>query len=58
MREEDGACFSFLISVLTTLNRIAQKFNVSVANVATRYILDKTAVADVIVGARRQIIII
>lgn len=38
--------------LLTTLNRIAQKFNVSIANVATRNILDRTAVADVIVDAR------
>jgi aryl-alcohol dehydrogenase-like predicted oxidoreductase len=38
--------------LLSTLNRIAQKYNVSIANVATRYILDKPAVADVIIGAR------
>ena len=38
--------------LLTTLNRIAQKYNVSIANVATRYILDKSAVADVIIGVR------
>jgi aryl-alcohol dehydrogenase-like predicted oxidoreductase len=34
------------------LNRIAQKYNLSIANVATRYILDKPAVAGVIIGAR------
>jgi len=38
--------------LLSTLNRIAQKYNVSIANVATRYILDKSAVAGVIIGAR------
>jgi aryl-alcohol dehydrogenase-like predicted oxidoreductase len=39
--------------LLSTLNRIAQKYNVSIANVATRYILDKHAVvASVIIGTR------
>ena len=38
--------------LLSSLNRIAQKHNVSIANVATRYILDKPAVAGVIIGAR------
>jgi aryl-alcohol dehydrogenase-like predicted oxidoreductase len=38
--------------LLSTLNRIAQKHDVSIANVATRYILDKPAVASVIIGAR------
>jgi aryl-alcohol dehydrogenase-like predicted oxidoreductase len=38
--------------LLSTLNRIAQKYNVGIANVATRYILDKPAVAGVIIGAR------
>jgi aryl-alcohol dehydrogenase-like predicted oxidoreductase len=38
--------------LLSTLNRIAQKYNVSIANVATRYILDKLAVAGVIIGVR------
>jgi aryl-alcohol dehydrogenase-like predicted oxidoreductase len=38
--------------LLSTLNRIAQKYKVSIANVATRYILDKPAVAGVIIGAR------
>jgi aryl-alcohol dehydrogenase-like predicted oxidoreductase len=38
--------------LLSTLNRIAQKYNVSIANVATRYILDKAAVAGVIIGVR------
>jgi aryl-alcohol dehydrogenase-like predicted oxidoreductase len=38
--------------LLSTLNKIAQKYNVSIANVATRYILDKSAVAGVIIGVR------
>ena len=42
--------------LLSTLKRIAQKYNVSIANVATRYILDKPAVAGVIIGARLGIV--
>jgi aryl-alcohol dehydrogenase-like predicted oxidoreductase len=42
--------------LLSTLNRIAQKYNVSIANVATRYILDKSAVAGVIIGVRLGIV--
>jgi len=38
--------------LLLTLKRIAHKYNVSIANVATRYILDKSAVAGVIIGVR------
>jgi len=38
--------------LLSTLNKIAQKHNVSIVNVATRYILDKSAVAAVIIGVR------
>jgi aryl-alcohol dehydrogenase-like predicted oxidoreductase len=38
--------------LLSTLNRIAEKHNVSIANVATRYILAKPAVAGVIIGVR------
>ena len=38
--------------LLSTLNKIAQKYNVSIANVATRYVLDKAAVAGVIIGVR------
>ena len=38
--------------LLSTLKRIAEKHNVSIANVATRYILDKPAVAGVIIGVR------
>jgi aryl-alcohol dehydrogenase-like predicted oxidoreductase len=38
--------------LLSTLREIAQKHGVSIANVATRYILAKSAVASVIIGAR------
>jgi aryl-alcohol dehydrogenase-like predicted oxidoreductase len=38
--------------LLSTLKRIAEKYNVSIANVATQYILDKSAVASVIIGVR------
>ena len=38
--------------LLSTLKKIAQKHNVSIANVATRYILGKSAVAGVIIGVR------
>jgi aryl-alcohol dehydrogenase-like predicted oxidoreductase len=38
--------------LLSTLKSIAQKYNVGIANVAARYILDKSAVAGVIIGVR------
>jgi aryl-alcohol dehydrogenase-like predicted oxidoreductase len=38
--------------LLSTLKDISEKHGVSIANVATRYILDKPAVAGVIIGAR------
>ena len=38
--------------LLSTLRTIADKHNVSIANVAVRYVLDRPAVAGVIVGAR------
>ncbi|HKU83933.1 MAG TPA: aldo/keto reductase [Candidatus Nitrosocosmicus sp.] len=38
--------------LLSTLNEIAQKHNVSIANVATRYILQKPEVAGAIIGVR------
>lgn len=44
--------WSLFQELLSTLNRIAQRYNVSIANIATRYILDKPAVAGVIIGAR------
>jgi aryl-alcohol dehydrogenase-like predicted oxidoreductase len=42
--------------LLSTLKRIGQKHNVSIANVATRYILAKSAVAGVIIGVRLGIV--
>jgi len=44
--------WSLFQELLETLKRIGQKYNVDVANVATRYILDKPTVAGVIIGAR------
>lgn len=41
--------------LLTVLKQIATKHNVSIANVAVRYILDKPAVGGVIVGTRLSI---
>ena len=38
--------------LLVNLNRIAQKHGVGIANVATRYILDKPGVGGVIIGVR------
>ena len=38
--------------LLSALKRIATKYNLSIANVATRYILDKSAIAGVIIGVR------
>jgi aryl-alcohol dehydrogenase-like predicted oxidoreductase len=42
--------------LLLTLKSIAQKYNVSIANVATNYILAKAAVAGVIIGDRLGIV--
>jgi aryl-alcohol dehydrogenase-like predicted oxidoreductase len=42
--------------LLSNLNTIAQKYNVGIANVATRYILDSPTVAGVIIGARLGIV--
>jgi aryl-alcohol dehydrogenase-like predicted oxidoreductase len=44
--------WSLFQDLLSTLKKIAQDHGVSIANVATRYILDKPAVAGVIIGAR------
>ena len=38
--------------LLSTLNKIAKKHKVSIANIATKYILDKSMVAGVIIGVR------
>jgi aryl-alcohol dehydrogenase-like predicted oxidoreductase len=43
-------------SLLLTLNDIAKKHNVSIANVATNYILAKPTVAAVIIGVRLGIV--
>jgi aryl-alcohol dehydrogenase-like predicted oxidoreductase len=42
--------------LLFVLNGIAQKHNCSIANVATRFVLDKPQVAGVIIGARLGIV--
>ena len=42
--------------LLSNLKTIAQKHNVSIANIATRYILDSPAVAGVIIGTRLGIV--
>jgi aryl-alcohol dehydrogenase-like predicted oxidoreductase len=42
--------------LLSALKKIAQKHNVNIANVATRYILAKPAVAGVIIGVRLGIV--
>jgi len=44
--------WSLFQDLLVTLKSIADKHGVSIANVAVRYILDRPAVAGVIVGAR------
>jgi aryl-alcohol dehydrogenase-like predicted oxidoreductase len=38
--------------LLSTMHQIAEKHSVSIANIATRYILDRPAVAGVIIGVR------
>jgi aryl-alcohol dehydrogenase-like predicted oxidoreductase len=38
--------------LLSVLNSIAEKYNCSIANIATRFVLDKPQVAGVIIGAR------
>ena len=38
--------------LLSVLNSIAEKYNCSIANIATRFVLDKPQVAGIIVGAR------
>lgn len=41
--------------LLQTLRRIADRYDVSIANVAVRYVLERPAVAGVIVGARLSV---
>jgi aryl-alcohol dehydrogenase-like predicted oxidoreductase len=48
--------WSLFQELLSTLKKIAQKHNVTIANVAARYILDKSAVAGVIIGVRLGIV--
>ncbi|MFZ0566806.1 MAG: aldo/keto reductase [Nitrososphaeraceae archaeon] len=48
--------WSLFQELLSTLKRIAQKHNVTIANVAARYVLDKSAVAGVIIGVRLGIV--
>jgi aryl-alcohol dehydrogenase-like predicted oxidoreductase len=38
--------------LLVTLDDIAKKYNVQIANVATRFVLDRPAVAGAIIGSR------
>jgi aryl-alcohol dehydrogenase-like predicted oxidoreductase len=42
--------------LLSTLHQIAEKHIVSIANIATRYILDRPSVAGVIIGVRLGIV--
>lgn len=44
--------WSLFQKLLVVLEQIAQKHNASIANVATRFILDKPSVAGVIIGVR------
>lgn len=44
--------WSLFQELLKTLKNIGQKYDVDIANVATRYILEKPSVAGVIIGAR------
>ena len=48
--------WSLFQELLSTLKGIAQKNNVTIANVAARYILAKAAVAGVIIGVRLGIV--
>jgi aryl-alcohol dehydrogenase-like predicted oxidoreductase len=47
--------WSLFQELLSVLKEIADKHGVSIPNVAVRYILDKSAVAGVIVGARLSV---
>src|SRR5437588_1340859 len=44
--------WSLFQELLAVLKRIADRHGVSIANVGTRYVLDRQAVAGVIIGAR------
>ncbi|GBG77213.1 hypothetical protein CBR_g23540 [Chara braunii] len=47
--------WSLFQELLSTLRSIADKYNISIANVGVRYIADKPAVGAVIIGARLSI---
>ena len=49
---EDFGGWSRFQQMLMTLNEIARRHGVSLASVASRYVLDKATVASVIIGAR------
>ena len=51
--EEFGG-YPFFQEALTVLRRIADKYQVGIAEVATRYVLQKPGVAAVIIGARNR----
>ena len=44
--------WSLFQELLSVLNSISEKHNCSIANIATRFVLDKPQVAGVIIGAR------
>ncbi len=49
---EQAGGWERLQSLLHVLSSVAQKYNVSIANVACRYMMDRPAVAGIIIGAR------
>jgi aryl-alcohol dehydrogenase-like predicted oxidoreductase len=51
----DAWDWSLFQELLAVLQQIADKHKVSIANVGVRYVLDRPAVAAVIVGARRGV---
>ena len=50
---EDFGGWELFQELLRTLDGIAKKYRVSIANIATRYILERPRVGAVIIGARR-----
>jgi aryl-alcohol dehydrogenase-like predicted oxidoreductase len=51
---EDFGGWKLFQELLRTLDKVAKKYNTSIANISSRYILDKPNVAGVIVGARNS----
>ena len=47
-----GGGWQLFQELLEVLNKIAKKYDCSIANIATKFILDKPQVAGVIIGAR------